>query len=103
MNDQPKRRRPRRTGDYEEKELHVRIDQLLFDAVSRPGCSDAYIITRALKIALEKEQPNELKAIALQIRNIKAEQARLNIQLSELRNRAQALGVKDLDKFEGGL
>lgn len=49
---------------------------------------------------LHIEAPNDLKILALRIRTIKKEIGDLNLELTELREHAMSLGVKDLDEFE---
>ncbi len=52
---------------------------------------------------LKMEQPDNLKALAIRIRTIKTDMARLNRELSDARAQAVALGVKDMAEFEDTL
>jgi hypothetical protein len=105
MNDSvpTKRRRAKRKEPDTDVQIHARVDKLLLDAVQRPNCSISYTINRALKACLEKEQPNNLKALAIRIRSLKLDAARVTRELSEAREQAKALGVKDIGKFEDSL
>jgi hypothetical protein len=105
MNDQPTpiKRRPKRTGNVEEVDIHARVDKSLLDAVKRPNCRLSYTLNRALKVCMEKEHPNDLKALAVQIRRLKIEMARINKELSEARARVKSLGIKDLHEWEDSL
>lgn len=102
MNDSgtPIKRRPKRKGNDSDVQIHARVDKQLLDAAMRPNCSVSYILNRALKACIEKEHPNNLKALALRIRSVKLDIGRLNQELSELREQAKILGVSDLDEFE---
>jgi hypothetical protein len=106
MNDSaaaPIRRRPKRKGDVEEVDIRARVDKLLLDAVKHPNCSISLTINRALRACHEKEHPNNLKAIAMQIRTLKSDMARINRELTDARARAQSLGVKNIHEFEESL
>lgn len=102
MNDQPKRRR-RKKECADDIQIHAWVDQKLLDAVKKPNCSLSYTLNRALRIALEKDRPTNLKSVAIRIRGLKADMARINTELSELRETAKALGVKDIRAFEESL
>jgi hypothetical protein len=106
MNDQqpPKPRgRPRRVETTGEIDIHTRIDGALLNAVKRPNCSVSYTINRALRMCLEKDHPNDLKAIAIRLRESKKEIARLNRDVIELREKAKMLGIKNIHEFEDSL
>jgi hypothetical protein len=103
MNDVPKRKpgRPRKQNGPVDR--HIKIDRDLFDAINRPGCNLSNAVSRALRMYLKMEQPDNLKALAIRIRTIKTDMARLNRELSDARTQAVALGVKDMEEFEDTL
>jgi hypothetical protein len=103
MNDVPKRKpgRPRKQNGPVDR--HIKIDRDLFDAINRPGCNLSNAVSRALRMYLKMEQPDNLKALAIRIRTIKTDMARLNRELSDARTQAVALGVKDMAEFEDTL
>lgn len=103
MNDVPPRKpgRPRKQNGPVDR--HVKIERDLFNAVNRPGCNLTNVINRALRMHLKMEQPDNLKALAIRIRTIKTDMARLNRELSDARDQAVALGVKDMEEFEDTL
>jgi len=103
MNDPAKRKpgRPRKQNGPVDR--HIKIDRDLFDAINRPGCNLSNAVGRALRMYLKMEQPDNLKAIAIRIRTIKTDMARLTRELQDAREQAKALGVKDLHEFEDSL
>jgi hypothetical protein len=103
MDDKPKRKPGRPKNPHGPVDVHIKIDQDLLDAISRPGCNLSNAVRRALRMYLKIEEPNNIKALAIRIRTVKSDIGGLNRELSELREQAAALGVKDLHKFEDSL
>lgn len=104
MNDPPKKRKPGRPKKPNGPvDVHIKIDRDLLDAINRPGCNMSNAVRRALRMYLKIEEPNNLKALAIRIREAKREMARLNREVSEMREQAKALGVKDIRAFEESL
>lgn len=101
--EKPKRGRPKLVEHHGDIDIHARINKDLLDAVKKPNCSLSYTLNRALRHSLERERPNNLKALAVHIRDLKFEMARINKDLAEARQQAKALGVKDLHEFEDSL
>jgi hypothetical protein len=106
MNDQqhPKPRgRPKRAESPGEVDIHARINGSLLEANRKPNCSLSQTINRALRIALEKDHPDDLKGLGIRIRQLKSEMSRINRELSAAREKAKALGVKNIREFEDSL
>jgi hypothetical protein len=99
----PIKRRPKHKERGNDIKILARVDKQLFDAVKRPNCSISYTINRALRICMEKEHPNDLKSLAVQLRGLKIEAARINKDISEVRARVKSLGIKDLHEWEDSL
>ena len=102
--DDPKRKRGRpRKVNNNSIDAHIRVEKYLIDAVQKPGCNLSNTIRRALRMYLKIEDPDNLKALAVRIKDIKSEIAGLNRELLQARNHAKILGVKDMDEFEDSL
>lgn len=103
MNDKPKRPPGRPKNPHGPVDVHIKIDRDLLDAINRPGCNLSNAVRRALRMYLKIEEPNNLKAIAIRIREVKLDIGLLNRELKELREHAGSLGIKDLPAFEDSL
>lgn len=103
MNDEPRRKPGRPKNPHGPVDVHIKIDRDLLAAINRPGCNLSNAVRRALRMYLKIEEPDNLKALAIRIRTVKSDIGTLNRELSELREQATALGIKDLHEFEDSL
>jgi hypothetical protein len=103
MNDSANRKagRPRKSNGPVDR--HIKIDRDLLEAVERPGCNLSNAVRRALRMYLKIEEPGNIKASAIRIRELKSEMARINRELSEEREHLKTLGVKNIHEFEESL